>query len=198
MPCPQFSFWHFHMAAGSDPERSSSICVLRGLIGYGGTNITPFAMPALPNKNGAGGLKPASVMGLHRLGAGDDALAPQVGAKKSRGVGTQRRARLSLDDPPRLRRARLCEKNRYRAPVVRSCVQALQSSCAPWPVRRCPFLPPVRPTGVTYAGRVLGPRLRFNPPGPCRAHALRQSCRSLRERQVRGPKATRPLPPQAA
>jgi hypothetical protein len=34
----------------------------------------------LPNKNEAGSLKPASVAGLHRLGAGDDTLAPQVGA----------------------------------------------------------------------------------------------------------------------
>ena len=34
----------------------------------------------LPNKNEAGSLKPASVAGLHRLGAGDDALEPQVGA----------------------------------------------------------------------------------------------------------------------
>jgi hypothetical protein len=33
VPCPQFSFWHFHMAARNDPERSSSICVLRSLIG---------------------------------------------------------------------------------------------------------------------------------------------------------------------
>jgi hypothetical protein len=30
-------------------------------------------------------------------------------------------------------------------------------------------------------GPGLGPRLRFNPAGPCRPHALRQSCRSLRE-----------------
>jgi len=48
-----------------------------------------------------------------------------------------RRVRLSLADWPRPRRARLCEKNRYRPPVVRSCVQVRRSSLARSPTRRC-------------------------------------------------------------
>src|SRR5437899_6791354 len=63
-----------------------------------------------------------------------------------------RRARLSLADPRPPRRARLCEKNRYRAPVVRSCVQVRRSSRAPGPVRGCRPLAPVRPAGVTCGG----------------------------------------------
>src|SRR5882762_7841628 len=36
-------------------------------------------------------------------------------------------------------------------------------------------------SGRNLRGPGLGPRLRFNPAGPCSFHALRQSCRSLRE-----------------
>ena len=35
--------------------------------------------------------------------------------------------------------------------------------------------------GRNLRGPGLGPRLRFNPAGPCSFHALRQSCRTLRE-----------------
>ena len=42
-------------------------------------------------------------------------------------------------------------------------------------------LPLARPWGRKLAGPGLGPRLRFNPAGPCSFHALRQSCRTLRE-----------------
>ena len=91
------------------------------------------------------------------------------------------RVRLSLADRPRPRRARLCEKNRYRPPVVRSCVQVRQSSLARSRVRRpLPFAAGLA-TGRNLRGPGLGPRLRFSPAGPCRSHALRQSCRTLRE-----------------
>src|ERR1700704_737725 len=92
-----------------------------------------------------------------------------------------RRVRLSLADRPRPRRARLCEKNRYRPPVVRSCVQVRRSSLAHSPARRGYPSRPARPMGGPCGGPGLGPRLRFNPEGPCRSHALRQSCRILRE-----------------
>jgi hypothetical protein len=65
-------------------------------------------------------------------------------------ITSVRRARLSLADPRSSRRARLCEENRYRGPVVRSCVQVRRSSRVPEPVRSCRALPPVRPARVTW------------------------------------------------